>query len=65
MDATDYFFNTMTSSGQEGPRKELLNAMFRLKAATFGRCFAPPSLCVQPPIHAHRTERPRARSARR
>jgi hypothetical protein len=49
----------MTASGRKGPRKELLNAMFRLKAATFGRCFAPPSLCEQPPIHAHAVQNAR------
>jgi hypothetical protein len=43
----------------KGPQKEMLEAMFRLKATTFGRCFAPLVLCPQPPIHAHAVQNAR------
>lgn len=38
----------------EGARhKEFTRALFDLRAAQFGQCFAPPALCKNPPIRAH------------
>ncbi len=41
-------------------RKDLLASIFRLSAAEFSRCFAPPTLCDQPAIRAHSVQNAQA-----
>jgi hypothetical protein len=41
-------------------RKQLLNTMFRIKAAEFSRCFAPPPWCPEPAVRAHSVQNARA-----
>lgn len=47
------------SMNQADRRNELLNAMFRLKAAEFSRCFASPPVCPNSAIRAHSVQNAR------
>lgn len=40
--------------------QEFTKALFDLRAAQFGRCFAPPGLCPNPPIRAHSIQNARS-----
>lgn len=43
----------MFDSTRAAKHKEFTKALFDLRAVQFGRCFAPPLLCPNPPIRAH------------